>query len=91
VDEATPPRAPNSATTRGCIRPRGGRVEVVGAKAGAELVACETNPIDAVWSDQPDAPPPRRCRTAGAGGENAEANARASAVEVKKKGRTRSC
>ena len=25
-------------------------------KAGAALVACKTNPIDAVWGDQPDAP-----------------------------------
>jgi len=26
------------------------------SRAGATLVACETNPIDAVWKDQPDAP-----------------------------------
>jgi Xaa-Pro aminopeptidase len=25
-------------------------------KAGGTLVACETNPIDAVWTDQPEAP-----------------------------------
>ncbi len=26
------------------------------AKAGAELLACETNPVDAAWTDQPDPP-----------------------------------
>ena len=26
------------------------------AQAGAELVACSPNPIDSIWSDQPDAP-----------------------------------
>src|SRR5437588_3617308 len=26
------------------------------AQAGAELVACETNPVDAVWTDQPGPP-----------------------------------
>jgi len=28
-------------------------------KAGGRLVACDTNPIDAVWHDQPDAPAAR--------------------------------
>ncbi|MEQ9639548.1 MAG: aminopeptidase P family protein [Alphaproteobacteria bacterium] len=32
------------------------RFEKAAAKAGAELVPCETNPLDAVWVDQP-APP----------------------------------
>ncbi len=32
------------------------RLREVCAKAGAELVAVETNPVDAVWEDRPEAP-----------------------------------
>ncbi len=57
------------------------------AKAGAELVACETNPIDAVWSDQPEAPlaqaVPHGMPLAG---ESAESKRMRVAEEVKKKG-----
>ena len=32
------------------------RLKKACAKAGAKLVACETNPLDAIWTDQPDRP-----------------------------------
>ena len=32
------------------------RLKKAAGKAGAELIACATNPIDTVWADQPDAP-----------------------------------
>jgi Xaa-Pro aminopeptidase len=57
------------------------------AKAGAELVACETNPIDAVWSDQPEAPAAKAVAHGIAlAGESAEAKRTRIAEEVKKKG-----
>ena len=57
------------------------------AKAGAELVACETNPIDAVWSGQPEAPAAKAVPHGLAlAGENAEAKRTRIAEEVKKKG-----
>ncbi len=31
-------------------------LRLAATKAGAELIACATNPIDAVWTDQPQAP-----------------------------------
>jgi Xaa-Pro aminopeptidase len=56
-------------------------------KAGAVLVACETNPIDAVWRDQPAAPLapaiPHRLALAG---EAAEAKRTRIAEDVKKIG-----
>jgi len=57
------------------------------AKAGAVLVACETNPIDAVWSDQPPAPAAKAVPHGIAlAGEVAEAKRTRIAEEVKKKG-----
>jgi Xaa-Pro aminopeptidase len=56
------------------------------AAAGAELVACETNPIDAVWSDQPAAPAAKAVPHGLAlAGESAEAKRTRIAEEVKKK------
>jgi Xaa-Pro aminopeptidase len=56
-------------------------------KAGAALVACETNPIDAVWGDQPDAPAAKAVPHGLAlAGESAEAKRTRLAEEVKKKG-----
>ncbi|HEY2444950.1 MAG TPA: aminopeptidase P family protein [Rhizomicrobium sp.] len=55
--------------------------------AGAELVACETNPIDAVWSDQPGPPlvkaVPHAIERAG---ESAEAKRMRIAEDLKKQG-----
>ena len=57
------------------------------AKAGAALVPCETNPIDAVWRDQP---PPPLAKAVPHGialaGEAAESKRSRIADEVKKKG-----
>ncbi len=57
------------------------------AKAGATLVACESNPIDAVWADQPEAPfakaMPQGLPLAG---ENAEGKRTRLAEEAKAKG-----
>jgi Xaa-Pro aminopeptidase len=56
-------------------------------KAGATLVACETNPIDAVWSDQPAAPAAKAMpHGLPLAGESAEAKRTRLAEEVKKKG-----
>jgi Xaa-Pro aminopeptidase len=56
-------------------------------KAGAALVACKTNPIDAVWGDQPDAPAAKAVPHGLAlAGESAEAKRTRLAEEVKKKG-----
>ena len=55
-------------------------------KAGATLVACETNPIDAVWSDQPDAPTAKALpHGLPLAGESAEAKRTRLAEEVKTK------
>jgi Xaa-Pro aminopeptidase len=56
-------------------------------KAGATLVACPTNPIDAVWSDQP-APPLARAvpHALNLAGESAESKRMRIAEEVKKQG-----
>jgi Xaa-Pro aminopeptidase len=56
-------------------------------KAGAAMVACQTNPIDAVWNDQPEAP----CAKAvphglALAGETAESKRTRIAEEVKAKG-----
>ncbi|MDE1939882.1 MAG: aminopeptidase P family protein [Alphaproteobacteria bacterium] len=57
------------------------------AKAGAELVACESNPIDAVWSDQPEAPTAKAVpHGMPLAGESAESKRMRVAEEVKKKG-----
>ena len=57
------------------------------AKAGAELVACPNNPIDAVWSDQPPAPVAKAVAHGMAlAGESAEAKRTRVAEETKKKG-----
>ena len=56
-------------------------------KADAALVACETNPIDAVWSGQPEAPAAKAAPHGIAlAGESAEAKRTRIAEEVKKKG-----
>jgi len=56
-------------------------------KAGAEMVACDTNPIDAVWPDQPEAPcdkaVPHKLALAG---ETSEAKRLRIAEEIKAKG-----
>lgn len=62
-------------------------LQAAAAKAGAELVACATNPIDAVWSDQPGAPIAKAAPHGLAlAGENAEAKRMRIAEEAKKKG-----
>ncbi len=38
------------------IKPEVERYRRVCRKAGAELVACETNPVDAIWTNRPPAP-----------------------------------
>jgi Xaa-Pro aminopeptidase len=57
------------------------------AKAGATLVACETNPIDAVWPDQP-APPLAKAvpHPLNLAGESAESKRMRIAEDVKKLG-----
>ncbi len=56
-------------------------------KVGAKLVACETNPIDAVWTDQP-APPLAKAHPHGLAlaGESAEAKRTRIAEDIKKAG-----
>ncbi len=56
-------------------------------KAGATLVACETNPIDAIWPDQP-APPLAKAipHPLNLAGESAEAKRMRIAEDVKKQG-----
>ncbi|MGB8366601.1 MAG: aminopeptidase P family protein [Rhizomicrobium sp.] len=56
-------------------------------KAGATLVACETNPIDAVWADQPP-PPLAKAMPHGLAlaGESAEAKRTRIAEDIRKQG-----
>jgi Xaa-Pro aminopeptidase len=62
-------------------------LRVAAAHAGAELVACESNPIDAVWSDQPDPPLVRAVPHAlERAGEPAEAKRMRIAEDLKKQG-----
>ena len=57
------------------------------AKAGATLVAVETNPIDAVWADQPEPPTAKAIVQAhNLAGESAEAKRTRLAEEIKTKG-----
>ena len=62
-------------------------LRVAAEKAGAVLVACETNPIDAVWKDQP-APPLAKALPHGMAlaGEAAESKRTRIAEDVKKLG-----
>ncbi|HEY5046820.1 MAG TPA: aminopeptidase P family protein [Rhizomicrobium sp.] len=57
------------------------------AKAGATLVVCDTNPVDAIWHDQP-APPLAKAvpQPVALAGESAEAKRMRLAEEVKKQG-----
>jgi Xaa-Pro aminopeptidase len=62
-------------------------LKAAAAKAGAELIACESNPIDAVWQDQPPAPVAKAVPHAYAlAGESAESKRLRIADAVKKKG-----
>src|SRR5215469_2433424 len=55
------------------------------AQAGAELIACETNPIDAVWTDQPGPPLVNAAPHALAlAGESAESKRMRIAEEIRK-------
>ncbi|HUO98814.1 MAG TPA: aminopeptidase P family protein [Rhizomicrobium sp.] len=67
-----------------------GAIELLKAaakKAGATLVACDTNPIDAVWSGQPEAPFAKAVPQGLAlAGETAEAKRTRIAEEIKAKG-----
>jgi Xaa-Pro aminopeptidase len=57
------------------------------AKAGATLIACTTNPIDAVWAGQPDAPTAKAIPHAfNLSGETAEAKRTRIAEGLKAKG-----
>ncbi len=57
------------------------------AKAGATLVACQTNPIDAIWADQPEGPTARAIVQANnLTGEAAETKRVRLAEEAKAKG-----
>lgn len=62
-------------------------LRVAAAHAGADLVACDSNPIDAVWSDQPGPPlvkaVPHALKLAG---ESAEAKRMRIAEDLKKQG-----
>ena len=56
-------------------------------KAGGTLVACDTNPIDAVWKDQPDAPTAKAIVHAmNLAGESAESKRTRIAEDVKAQG-----
>ncbi|MBV9045205.1 MAG: aminopeptidase P family N-terminal domain-containing protein, partial [Alphaproteobacteria bacterium] len=56
-------------------------------KAGGTLVAVDTNPIDAVWDDQPDAPTAKAIiQDSHLAGENAESKRTRIAEEVKAQG-----
>jgi Xaa-Pro aminopeptidase len=56
-------------------------------KAGATMAACDTNPIDAVWSDQPEAPAAKAVpHTLALAGESAESKRTRIAEEIKAKG-----
>jgi Xaa-Pro aminopeptidase len=62
-------------------------LKAAATKAGAELVACSSNPIDAVWQGQPPAPVAKAVPHAYAlAGESAEAKRTRIADAVKKKG-----
>ncbi len=62
-------------------------LKAAAAKAGAELVACDTNPIDAVWKDQPEAPAAKAVPHGIAlAGETSEAKRLRIAEEIKAKG-----
>jgi Xaa-Pro aminopeptidase len=62
-------------------------LKAAAAKAGAELVALSSNPIDAVWPDQPPAPVAKAVPQAYAlAGESAESKRMRVADAVKKKG-----
>jgi len=69
--------------TQSAIEPLAANVE----KAGATLVACPSNPLDAVWSDQPEAPSAKALPHAfNLAGETAESKRRRIAEEAKAKG-----
>ena len=56
-------------------------------KAGGSIVACDTNPLDAVWQDQPDAPAEKAIIHAmNLAGESAEAKRTRIAEDVKAQG-----
>src|SRR4029077_2863096 len=56
-------------------------------KAGGTLVACETNPIDAVWQDQPDVPTAKEIiQDIALAGESAESKRTRIAEDVKAQG-----
>ena len=62
-------------------------LKTAAAKAGAALVPCETNPIDAVWSDQPAAPIAKAVpHGLPLAGESAEAKRMRVAEETRKHG-----
>jgi Xaa-Pro aminopeptidase len=62
-------------------------LKAAAVKAGAVLLACETNPIDAVWSEQPQAPVAKAVpHGLPLAGESAEAKRTRIAEEAKKKG-----
>ena len=78
--------APRSATIRGCIPPRAPTSYAGPAPAaGAELVAVDGNPIDALWSDRP-APPagPVTLRDIKLAGESAADKFKRIQAELKK-------
>ncbi|HTP77001.1 MAG TPA: aminopeptidase P family protein [Rhizomicrobium sp.] len=56
-------------------------------KAGGTIVPCDTNPIDAVWKDQPDAPAAKAIiQPIGLSGEGAESKRTRIAEDVKNQG-----
>lgn len=63
------------------------RLQKAAAAAGAELVPCETNPLDAVWTDRP-APPaaPAIAHPFALSGEESEAKRARIAREMKERG-----
>jgi len=63
------------------------RLKAAAEKAGASLAPCATNPIDAVWGDQPEAPTVKAVPHGIAlAGEAAEAKRTRLAEDIKKKG-----
>jgi Xaa-Pro aminopeptidase len=62
-------------------------LKAAAAKASAELIACESNPIDAVWHDQPDSPTAKAVPHGVAlAGESAESKRMRIAEDVKERG-----
>src|SRR5258708_17077190 len=69
--------------TQGAIE----RLKISAERAGGQLVACRSNPLDAVWSDQPDPPRARAVpHPIELAGETSHAKRARLAEDLKKRG-----